>query len=74
MNEKRNVTWIKPNVTYSGSWVASTRRKAEQRMAMHKDCARDKVFNQVVSDDAFERRAGVASSCHNPYIKFPGRP
>ena len=43
-------------------------------MAMHNDCARDMVFNQMVSDDAFERRTGVVSWCHNPYIKLSVKP
>ena len=74
MNERRSVTWIKPNVTCSGSWVASTRRKAKQIMAMHNDCAWDMVFKQMVSDDAFERRTGIVSLCNNPYIKLSVRP
>ena len=74
MNERRSVTWIKPNVTCSGSWVASTLGQAEQIISMHYDCAWDIVFDQVVSDDALECSTGVVSWCHNPYIKLLVRP
>ena len=74
MQERCSVTWIKPNVACSGSWVASTLGQAEQIMSMHYDCAWNIVFDQVVSDDALECSTGVVSWCHNPYIKLSIRP